>query len=224
VPAATARPTRPPTRAEIEGATIRVLSRGGWANPDVLLVAGPAGSVVVKDFRPRGRLRAATLGRWLCAREVRAYRRLAGIPILPALLGRIDACAFALAYRPGVPLGRSLRGRLPDDFVDRLEAGVRAMHARGVVHLDLRHRSNVLAGEDGRPVMLDLGSALCVDARRRTGRWLVRWLGAIDRRAVRKWRVRIGPDQPAPGSGGALAPGAGPGTTSAGSRGASRPM
>mgnify|MGYP003776587351 CR=1 FL=1 len=218
-----------PSRADVARATVSVLSRGGRWNPDVMLVEGASGPVVVKDFRPRGRLVAATLGRWLCAREMRAYRRLDGLPVVPRLLGRVDDCAFALEYRPGVALSRSLRGRLPEGFVGELLAGVRAMHRRGVVHLDLRHRSNVLAGEDQRPVIVDLGSALCFDPEGRLGRWLVRWLGLLDRRAVEKWRVRVEPSgdeaprgQPSPPASAGPAPAAG--TASAGSRGRSRPM
>lgn len=218
-----------PGRADVARATVAVLSRGGRWNPDVVLVDGASGPVVVKDFRPRGRLVAATLGRWLCTREMRAYRRLAGLSVVPRLLGRVDAHAFALEYRPGVALSRSLRGRLPVGFVGELEAGVRAMHRRGVVHLDLRHRSNVLAGGDLRPVIVDLGSALCFDPEGRLGRWLVRWLGVLDRRAIEKWRVRVEPTgdeaprgQPPPSASAGPAPAAGP--ASAGSRGSSRPM
>jgi serine/threonine protein kinase len=65
------------------------------------------------------------------------------------------------------------------------------MHRRGVVHLDLRHRSNILAGRDGRPILLDFASALRFDRSTWWGRVGVVLLGSVDRRALRKWRVRL---------------------------------
>ena len=65
------------------------------------------------------------------------------------------------------------------------------MHRRGVVHLDLRHRSNILAGEDGHPVLIDFASALRFDASKPWGRAACAALGTIDRRALDKWRVRL---------------------------------
>jgi serine/threonine protein kinase len=65
------------------------------------------------------------------------------------------------------------------------------MHARGLVHLDLRHRSNVLAGEDGHPVLLDFASALHFDPTTWWGRCAVSLLGRIDLRALDKWRARL---------------------------------
>jgi len=189
-----------PDRADLAGRPHRVLSPGARFQADVFLVEGPQGPVVVKDYCGRGRLIAWTIGRWLCAREVRAHRLLAGVPVVPELIGPVDRFAFALAYRPGEMLSRSLRGRLPDGFMAELEAGVDAIHARGVVHLDLRHRSNVLAGEDGRPVVLDFASAVCPGRRSRLARWIVAQLGRFDRRALDKWRARIGPAQPLPAS------------------------
>jgi len=179
-------------RRDLANRTVAVLSRGGWANPDVLLVEASAERVVVKDFAPRRSFVRRWLGPWLLAREVRAYRRLAGLPAVPRLYGRLDAAAIVLEYRPGVLLSRSLRGRLPPEFVGALEAAVEAMHARGVVHLDLRHRSNLLAGEDGRPVLIDFASALVFDVSTHAGRLAVRALARIDRRALRKWRSRLG--------------------------------
>lgn len=181
----------PITRDQLPRDVVRVLSRGGWANADVLLVAGPDAPVVVKDYAPRSWPVRTTIGRWLNGREMRVYRRLEGIPGVPRLLGRVDRDAFAVEYRPGLLLGRSLRGQLPDEFMAELESSVRAMHARGVIHLDLRHRSNVLAGSDGHPVIIDFASALVVGRTRGLGRWLIGWLGALDLRALDKWRTRI---------------------------------
>lgn len=178
-------------RGRLASCTRAVLSRGGRAKADVLLVESEIGPVVVKDFSGRGPVVHAGFGPWSLRREARIYARLAGLPEVPRLLGWLDARAFVLEYRPGILLSRSLAGRVPADFISRLERAIAAMHARGVVHLDLRHRSNVLAGEDGRPVVLDFASALAFDPGTTSGRLGIRLAGAIDRRALEKWRVRI---------------------------------
>jgi tRNA A-37 threonylcarbamoyl transferase component Bud32 len=131
------------------------------------------------------------LGPWLLRREARAYRRLEGLEAVPRLLGQLDAAALVLEYRPGVLLSRSLAGRLPATFLAELQGAIAEMHRRGVVHLDLRHRSNILAGHDGRPVLLDFASALRFDQETWWGRACVVLLGWVDRRALRKWQVRL---------------------------------
>jgi len=184
------------SRDELPGRVVRVLSRGGWGNPDVYLVRGPERAAVVKDFAPRPRWFRRLLAPWLVERELRAYRAAEGVEAVPRVLGRVDALAFALEYRPGEPLGRGLRGRLPERFLDELRAAVTALHRRGVVHLDLRHRSNVLAGADGHPVLLDFAAAVVLSPERWPGRWVLRWLAPVDRAALRKWEARLGPTPP----------------------------
>jgi predicted Ser/Thr protein kinase len=202
------------TRANLAERTRQVLKRGGRRNPDVYLVEGDAGLVVVKDFLPRAALVRRWLGPWLLDRELRAYRRLEGLPAVPRTLGRIDRHAFAVEYRPGERVSRKLRGRVPPGFLGELEQAIAAMHARGVAHLDLRHRSNVLAGEDGHPILIDFASAVCLPPGSRVARLLLPVLAWVDRRALDKWRVRLQPQDPsASGLGGASGSG----------RGASRP-
>jgi hypothetical protein len=204
----------PLDRRALATGTREVLQRGAGRKPDVVLVRDGGRHFVVKDFSARAPWLRATLGRWLIARELRAYRALAGHPDVPHLLGRLDAYGFVLEHRPGRRLSRQRAAELPADFLARLERAVRELHARGVVHLDLRHRSNVLADESGAPVLIDFASALCL----RPGRWpdrlLLGWLARIDERALRKWRSKLA--QPPDGSPGA-------GGTSDGGRSASRP-
>jgi serine/threonine protein kinase len=178
-------------RAILATRVCSVLNRGRWGNADVLLVESDAGRVVVKDFGPRGPWMRRWIGPWLLRREERAYRRLEGFDAVPRLLGRLDDAALVFEYRPGVYLSRSLAGTLPSTFLADLQAAVAEMHRRGIVHLDLRHRSNILAGGDGRPVLLDFASALRFDSSKRSGRALVALLGWFDRRALEKWRARL---------------------------------
>lgn len=181
-------------RDALASRTSSVLNRGGFGNPDVLLVLGDgdgAPPVVVKDFAPRSAPVRRMLAPLLLRREARAYRRLAGVAAVPRLLGRVDELALVFEYRPGRLLSRSLRGTLPEAFLPELEMAIEEMHGRGVVHLDLRHRSNILAGDDGHPVVLDFASALRFDASKRPGRVARDVLARIDRRALDKWRIRI---------------------------------
>ena len=180
-------------RKSLASATVAVLNRGSRRNPDVLLVRDAGREYVVKDYAPRGPWVRATIAPWINNREIRAYQRLAGHPRVPRLLGRIDPLAFAVEYRPGRPMSRRLADEVSPRFVDELEDAIRSMHARGVAHLDLRHRTNVLEGEDGHPVLVDFASAVCF----RPGGWAARQilplLARIDLRALRKWKARLRP-------------------------------
>jgi hypothetical protein len=194
-----------PTRSELAGA--QRISTGGFANPDVFVLDHGGARLVVKDFAPRSWLVRATLGRWIARREQRAWRALAGCAAVPGFVAAIDALAFAVEHRAGRPLSRSLARELPPVFFARLEAAIAEMHARGVVHLDLRHQGNMLVGEDGAPVLVDFGSALVLPRGSCAARVACALLGWIDRSAVRKWRDYA----------------TGAGASSRGARGESRP-
>jgi hypothetical protein len=189
-----AEPTLALDRGSLAARTREVLNRGNARNPDVLLVDAGDRLVVVKDFAPRAAWVRATIGRWITRREMRAYRILAGHPAVPRLLGRIDALAFVLEYRPGRRMSRRLAAELSPGFIDRLAAAVREMHARGVVHLDLRHRSNVMVDEREQPILIDFASAVMLRPRGVLGRRLLRWLARWDWDAVEKWRQRVEPE------------------------------
>jgi hypothetical protein len=176
-----------PKRSDLPRA--RRISRGGFANPDVFLLEHSGARLVVKDFAPRTALVRATLGRWIARREQRAWRALAEHPAVPRWVGAIDALAFVVEQRVGRPLSRSVARETPAAFFADLARAVDEMHARGVLHLDLRHQGNVLVGADGAPVLVDFGSALVLppgSLRARLARALLGW---IDRSAVAKWRA-----------------------------------
>jgi hypothetical protein len=210
-----------PTRADLRSGPRTHIQRGGWLHPDVLLVEdGEGHAAVVKDFAARPAWLRWTFGRWQSQREARIHRLLEAHPDVPRLLGRIDALAFAIEYRPGVPVSRTHAERFTASFGADLAVAVEGLHARGVVHLDLRHRSNVLAGDDGRPVLIDFGSAIHLRPDHWLGRRLLPALVWIDRRALEKWRRRFASYVRSVDS----AAVSGPGATSEGDRGASRPM
>ncbi len=96
---------------------------------------------------------SAWIARRLLARERRALHVLAGLPGIPVEHGPQDPASFVRAWVEGVPLARATS--LPEDFFDRLDELVLAMHARGVCHNDLHKETNVLVGTDGCPWLID---------------------------------------------------------------------
>lgn len=180
-----------PSREELPDCVVDVLHQGKSRNPDVFLVELDGQRFVVKDFAPRGGFVRHILGPWLINREIRAYEALDRHPSVPHYLGKLDRMAFALEYRPGERMSRSLKGRVRSDFISMLQESIANMHRLGVVHLDLRHRSNVLVGEDGRPVLIDFASAICGKPSSFFGRVVLSNLARIDRWAFDKWRVRL---------------------------------
>ena len=206
-------------RSNLAERTLVTLARGNWNSPDVLLVECGSLRAVVKDFAPRSRWLRATFGRWQIRREAEIYRALADHPAVPRLLGRLDRFALVVEHRPGLRFSRRRPWLFSPRFTTELREAVAGLHARGVVHLDLAHRSNVRAAPDGRPVLIDFDASL----RFRRGSWAWRWLfplaRRVDERALAKWERHVARASAQPPSA-AVADG----TSSETGRGASRPM
>lgn len=134
------------------------------------------------------------VGRYLAWREARAYGRLADVPNVPRLLGRVGATGLAHAYAEGEPLKKT--ARVPDEFFDALGEAIGALNARGVAYVDLNKPQNVIVGADGRPYLIDF--QIHFDARawwpRALGRALLRRFHAADAYHVLKHKARCRPD------------------------------
>ncbi|TDJ67333.1 MAG: hypothetical protein E2O39_14950 [Planctomycetota bacterium] len=179
------------TRATFETLPHRRLSRGSRLKPAVWHVDGPAGPVLVKDT---AQLPAAGrwIGRWLLNREAGLMRRLAELPEVPDVLARIDRDALVYSLVPGEPLDRERFRVDPADLTSRLREIVRRMHARGVYHLDLHQRQNILVGAGGELHLVDFGAAVALGP---FGRALLGPLLAwVDGQAVLKYLARFAPE------------------------------
>jgi len=160
---------KPFTRAEFESGRGEVLSQGRWANAVLYLFHTDGNVWVVKDFRPRSAIVRETVGTLLTWREMRGLDRIAGIPGVPADAFRLDRYALAYRYGPGSSLARPGIGAQPTEFYAALERLLQQVHARGIVHLDVRNARNILVDPHGRPMLLDFQSHLGT-------RWLPRRL------------------------------------------------
>ena len=168
----------------------------------MLLVARPGlAPIVVKDYARRGPLVRALIAPLLVRHELAMLERVAGLPGVPAPLGRIDRLALAMEYLDGSALrGRAHRETLPPEFFAALEQLLEGLAARHVAYLDLRSPSNILVTGDGSPALVDLASALPLPLPRFAMR-------AFEKRALHKLRRRfargatppepVEPDEPA---------------------------
>lgn len=164
-----------------------MLEAGRSIKADLSCVDLGPGPLVVKDFAAKAAWVRA-IGRVQIARECRAYRWLGPLPGLPRFIGRIDAYALAIEWIDGEPLDRAARGGDGAELYARLERIVERLHQRGLVHLDLRGRQNVLLGRDGEVYVLDLAGAVWLRPGGWPARLLARGLALADRAAMLKWK------------------------------------
>ena len=172
-------------RPEADALKGRVLrDKGGFLSPAVSVVDHEGRPAVLKDYRGKNAFTRGLLAPALVKREFAVLRHLEGVPGIPRAFAIIDRRALLLEYIEGKTLNKFKAGELPDRVFDRLCETVRAMHARGVVHLDLRQRKNILiAGEQ--PWLIDFANAM-------KGRLTAR-LRAVDESALLKFKQRNWP-------------------------------
>jgi len=160
-----------------------LVHKGGLLNACVYRVTGADGRMwMEKDFSKSPWLVRNTVGRFLVFRECWILRWLSGTDAVPTGVAKLspfamreDWCAgFTLRDSccgvhsenlPGVKVVEGvprevLDGPIPRTFFEALEAGIRAVHKRGFVHLDLHNERNVMVAPGYRPVILDWQSAL----------------------------------------------------------------
>jgi serine/threonine protein kinase len=144
----------------------RVLGRGYQASVELHSTAD--GDVVVK--KPHRGALLGWLWRYLLRREQSVYERLAGVPGIPRTYGLIAGEYLALEYVPGPSL-REHESRLTDRaaFFAKLLETLRAMHAAGIAHADLKRKDNIIVAAGERPCLIDFGFAA-----RRGRSWLGR--------------------------------------------------
>lgn len=174
---------------------VRMLRRGGWFKADLKRVMLDGRPAILKDFSGKA-WPARLFGRRQVARERRALDRLRDLPGVPRLLGETGGGTGLLMERiDGDRITRWCGGH-PDGttlMFERLHALVAAIHARGVVHNDLRKRDNILVTPDGRPCLIDFNASVCLGTGSAMGRSILRVLRHVDTAAILKWKARLAP-------------------------------
>ena len=185
----------PSDRAHIERAIVGYLRRGNPYKADLLLVDLGDGPFLVKDYADKS-WRRRLLGRIQIAREAAAYRHVGSLEGIPRFLGRIDGLALAVEHLRASQLSADpTRHQRAREHLEGLKRVIDGLHRRGLVHLDLRGKSNVLVGEDGAIRVVDLAGAVRFRPGSAAHRTLGRLLASADRHAWLKWKARLLPGE-----------------------------
>jgi RIO-like serine/threonine protein kinase len=93
------------------------------------------------------------MGKYLCRREMRFYRKLADVPNVPGLVGTVGQTGFVHEYVQGRPLAAGKT--VPDGFFALCQQLLAELHRRGIAYVDTNKPENILLGDDGRPHLID---------------------------------------------------------------------
>ena len=109
----------------------------------------PHGSGLVRYFHTK-----------MLRHEYEVYRRLGNdLPCIPTCHGLIDNQYLVLEFIEG----RTIRMKRPLDepeYMSMLFDSIQAMHERGIAHMDLKRKENLLVTTNEHPCLLDFGAAV----------------------------------------------------------------
>lgn len=184
--------TRPATDPRT---VVTVVKRGPWAKADILRVAHDGSEAILKDFSGKS-WPVRWFGRRQLRRERRALRRLQGLAGVPIELGESPPWGLLMEPVPGEAITRWRRRKQEEilPMIERLVALVDRIHERGVAHLDLRKRDNILVSSDGVPTIIDFNASFCFERGSLAARVVFPVLRRVDRAAVLKWKSQLVPD------------------------------
>lgn len=122
----------------------------------VLLFEGDGRKLVIKTAMGRGAIRKARQA--TLEREYSAYQSLQGVVGVPKCHGMLTQRYLLMEFIDGVPF-REAEWQDRDQWFAALLKIIQTFHDRGVSHGDLKSKSNLIAGRDGKPYVIDFGTS-----------------------------------------------------------------
>jgi len=121
----------------------------------VLLFEGDGLKLIIKSAMGRGPVRKARQA--TLEREYAAYKCLQGVVGVPACYGLLAQRYLLMEFIDGTTYREAIWQDRDAWFTGLFEV-IRAFHARGVSHGDLKSKSNMIVGRDQMPYIIDFGT------------------------------------------------------------------
>lgn len=123
----------------------------------VLLFEGNGLKLVIKSAMGRGAVRKARQA--TLEREYAAYQRMQGVVGVPACYGLLAGRYLLMEFIDGTTYRHASWQDRDAWFAELLEI-IRAFHARGVSHGDLKSKTNMIVGFDQKSYIIDFGTTI----------------------------------------------------------------
>ena len=180
----------------LPGKNRKIFRKPTSTRPGIWLLEENGKKAIMKDFSRNRFFYRNIVGRFLVWREGKAYRKLRGIPGIPALYRTVPGTALIFEAIPGRDMESiDATEGVPESFFDALNQLISLCHARGVAHCDLKRAPNTIVGDDGRPYIVDWGASISREEFRIPPMNLIyRRFMRDDRMAVIKLKLRHRPE------------------------------
>ncbi len=164
--------------------------------PDILIVECGSRSIVAKDFRNKGWVACYLWGPLNLMYEKFILNKLEGIAQIPRIIGLEDYNCLLISRIEGDEV-KNRRHLLSENFFDQLLKIADDLHSRGVLHLDLGHKSNIMVDHHGNPAIIDFNCSLYLPP---NGffRPLIRLLAMVDQYSILRLKIKFRPQDSNP--------------------------
>lgn len=164
----------------------RVINEGGWGNGDVFEGFRDGHPIIIKTYARKGPM-IRLIGRFLIAREYQAYRLLEGSAGIPRVYFSPRRDTLLMEKLNGERISVERLAKDGDEVIRNLQRAISEMHSRGVYHMDLRNRGNVLVSPDNRIWIVDFASRVIVTGNNAFSRLFARLCRKFDDYGKSKW-------------------------------------
>ncbi|MCK5679895.1 hypothetical protein KAI46_03680, partial [bacterium] len=131
----------------------RVIATKKSMKPDVVIAESDGKFIVAKDFRNKIWFTRRLWGPLNIMYEKFILQKLAGVSGIPAYIGLEDYNCLLISHIDGDEIKKSTHTLTPGYFNDLFNIAA-AIHKRGVLHLDLGHKSNIMVEQGGNPAII----------------------------------------------------------------------
>lgn len=185
------------SRSSLDLTQIEIIRLRRHTKPALNLVRWKGRAALLKDYKNTAPLYRQTIGFILRAREAKVLEQLQGLAGMTQILARIDLDAILVDYVEGEAVGPwNRRGNaIPAGFFEKAKELVLTMHRRGVLHLDLSSRRNIIITHDLQPHIVDFNSAITRNELNRWAGWTWEFLTGMDHTGLLRLKAKLARDQ-----------------------------